>query len=197
MGGDRRSVLVTALAAAVATLMLQSEPGSRRVVVQQAAAAPPRPAPVPAASPVELQAVGPYDPPPGDGSEDDLRVAAATDGNSSTAWSTESYASPRFGNLKPGVGLVLDAGSPAALHALTISTDTPGFAAEIQSGSSASGPFRVVSPTRAVGARTTFPIRGAGSQRYYVVWITSLAPASAPRYQADVSEVTVVAAQGH
>ena len=53
-----------------------------------------------------------YDP-AGDGREHDGEVPLATDGNLATYWQTEHYANPAFGSLgKPGVGLVLDAGSP-------------------------------------------------------------------------------------
>ena len=34
----------------------------------------------------------------------------ATDGRPSTSWETERYHSATFGNLKDGVGLVVDAG---------------------------------------------------------------------------------------
>ena len=50
----------------------------------------------------------------------------ATDGTLGTVWQTESYHdAPSLG--KPGVGLVLDAGTPVQLHRITVVTSTPGL----------------------------------------------------------------------
>ena len=56
---------------------------------------------------------------------------------------------------------------------VTVRTDTPGFTARIEAGSSESGRFSPVSPPRTVRSSTTFPVHG-GAARYYVVWITKL-----------------------
>ena len=90
--------------------------------------------------PVRLRAAAPYDPAPGDGVEDNSRLALATDSSLSTAWSTEWYASPRFGGLKPGVGIVLDAGRPVALRSVTVASDTPGFTGVIETAAAEHGP---------------------------------------------------------
>ena len=52
--------------------------------------------------------------PEGDGEpENDQDVPLAYDSDPATAWSTLTYrGSPAFGNLKPGVGLLLDLGNP-------------------------------------------------------------------------------------
>jgi eukaryotic-like serine/threonine-protein kinase len=133
---------------------------------------------------VPLRGVGDYDP-QGDGSEYSSSAPRATDGNSSTYWQTEQYASQAFGNLKSGLGLVLDAGTPVKLARLTVTTPTPGFVAQIQSGDSPSGAFTADSPTKTVSGRTTFALGGKTAQ-YYVVWITQLPP---ERY-ARISGVT-------
>ena len=136
--------------------------------------------PVVTGAKVSLQAVGSYDPQSdgGDGSEHDTglhSVTEATDGDAATYWSTDHYNSANFGGLKPGVGLVLDAGSAAALKSLTVTTDTPGFTAKIQTGSSASGPFADDSGTKTVSGTTTFTLHGTNA-RYYVLWLTGLPP---------------------
>ena len=66
----------------------------------------------------------------------------ATDGNAKTAWKTEHYRST-FG--KSGVGLVLDAGRPVKASRVVVTTETPGYAAQVQVGNSATGPFSPVS----------------------------------------------------
>ncbi len=124
---------------------------------------------------VDLVASNAYDP-QGDGQEHDEEVGNATDGNAVTSWGTEHYSTAEFGNLKSGVGLVLDAGRSVRLDSLTIVSDTPGYKARIEAGASSSGPFDSVSATRTVGTRTTFSLSVGASRRYYLVWITRLAP---------------------
>jgi eukaryotic-like serine/threonine-protein kinase len=133
---------------------------------------------------VSLHAVGNYDP---NGSPDSHSntASAATDGNASTYWYTQTYFSSAFGGLKSGLGLVVDAGSPVKLSRLTLQTPTPGFTAVVESGDSQSGPFTPDSPSQQVDASTTFRLHGARA-RYYVVWITLLPPGG----KAEISEVT-------
>jgi eukaryotic-like serine/threonine-protein kinase len=139
--------------------------------------------PPPTAQP-HLEAVRAYDP-AGDGSEHDERLSQATDGNASTYWETEHYSSEDFGNLKPGVGLVLDAGRSVELGKIELATDTPGFRAQIQSGASPSGGFSPVSGSRTVEDSTSFSLDLSSPERYYLVWITRLPPAG----EAHVNEV--------
>jgi eukaryotic-like serine/threonine-protein kinase len=86
-------------------------------------------------TPVTLAGVTGYDPqgtgPPG---EDNADAPKATDGDPTSYWSTEHYTTPQFGNLKKGLGLVLDAGSAVPLKSITVTTDTRGYTAEIQAG---------------------------------------------------------------
>jgi hypothetical protein len=124
------------------------------------------------AAPVSLEAVGAYDPPPGDGEEHDADAGLATDGDLDTSWRTEGYRSTLADLGKSGIGLVLDAGRPTRVTRLTIITATPGFTAYIRAGASVERSSRV-SPSKSVGGTTTFQLTG-GEQRYYVVWITEL-----------------------
>jgi eukaryotic-like serine/threonine-protein kinase len=117
---------------------------------------------------VRLAAVADFDP-DGDGTEHPEDVFAATDGDATTYWTTETYSS--FD--KPGVGIVLDAESGVELSALTLTTDTPGFTAVIQGSNSPDGGFKTISDSQTVAEQTTFGLRG-GTFRYYLIWITSL-----------------------
>jgi serine/threonine-protein kinase len=130
---------------------------------------------------VTLRGVGDYDP-QGNGGEHSASASLATDGDPSTAWYTETYASPAFGGLKSGLGLVLDAGRPVRLGALTVSTSTPGFTAQILAGDSASGGFTPNSATKTTTSTTTFPLNGK-TARYYVVWITTLPPGNSAKIE--------------
>jgi eukaryotic-like serine/threonine-protein kinase len=107
--------------------------------------------------------------PAGDDTEHPEVVPAATDGDASTYWTSETYSS--FD--KEGVGIVLDAKSSVDLSQLTVSTDTPGYTAVIEASNRSDGGFKVVSDSQTVEASTTFDLKGGG-YRYYLVWITSL-----------------------
>jgi eukaryotic-like serine/threonine-protein kinase len=120
--------------------------------------------------PIRLSGLGAYDP-DGDGAEHDGEAPNATDGNPGTYWTTETYND--FSNTKPGVGLVLDAGKVAEPKSIIVTTDTPGFTAEIRDGDSPEGPFQSVSNSETVDAQTTFDLQDVKA-RYFVIWITDL-----------------------
>ncbi|MDQ3866261.1 MAG: hypothetical protein M3304_05480, partial [Actinomycetota bacterium] len=120
---------------------------------------------------VRLRAVSDYDPAGGDGEHPEL-VQNATDRDPATYWRTEIYRS-EFD--KPGVGIVVDAGAPRELDSLVLVTDTPGFTATIEAGTSAGGRFEGVADEQETSERTTFDLDTDGRRfRYYVVWITDL-----------------------
>jgi serine/threonine-protein kinase len=119
--------------------------------------------------PVALTGISAYDP-DGDDAEHDDEAGLATDGDLSTFWPTESY---RSGLNKPGVGLVLDAGDTVEPRTMTVTTDTPGFTAEIQAGDSPQGPWEPVSQSRTIQNRHRYTLENANA-RYFLVWITEL-----------------------
>ena len=157
----RRSSRLPLVAVLVAALLLAGAIGAYLLVRDESSGAASR-------QPVELQGVASFDPPPGDNEEHSERVGDATDGDPATYWTTESYRS----FSKPGVGLVLEATGTPRQVALT--TDTPGFTAEIRAGDSAEGPFdTVVGPAKTTGASTIWDLDETDS-RYLTIWITDL-----------------------
>jgi predicted Ser/Thr protein kinase len=134
-----------------------------------------------AAGPVRFTGASAFDP-FGDNTEHGDRAREAIDGDPTTFWNTEHYDG---GLNKPGVGLVLDLGSAKRLSKLVVRSDTPGFMAKIESGSSATGPFKPVSGPQEVGGNTTFSLDGDPAQ-YYVVWITDLGSNSS----VEINEIT-------
>jgi hypothetical protein len=150
-------------------------------------AATPPPKPVvkpPARVKVVVTGVGAYDP-EGDRSENGGDAHFATDGIPTTAWKTEHY---RTTFHKSGVGLVVDAGKPVKATRVVVTTDTPGYAARVQVGNSAAGPFTDVSGSKTTTARTVYILKPR-SARYLVLWITSM-PAGGV---ASVNEIGVTA----
>jgi serine/threonine-protein kinase len=134
------------------------------------------------AKPVHLSGLTSYDPEGDNRTEHSEDARFATDGDPGTFWTTEHYSG---GLGKSGVGVVVDAGSAKKLTQMTVSTDTTGFRAQIQAGSSSSGPFTPVSDSQTVGDRTVFSLRG-GRLQYYLVWITNLGSNSS----VHVTEIT-------
>jgi hypothetical protein len=135
--------------------------------------------------------------PQGDGDPDNPDdVALAFDGDASTSWSTYEYrGSPAFGNLKDGVGLLLDLGSAQNLAAVTLTTSTPGATVEIRTGDSADGGLDAfdVAADGELQDETELAFDEPVSAQYVLVWITGLVP-STDGFAADITEVTVNAA---
>ena len=117
---------------------------------------------------VRLAALSDFDP-DGDDNEHPETVLNATDGDTATYWTTETYSS--FD--KAGVGIVLDAESAVELSELVVTTDTPGYTAVIEASSRPDGGFKTLSASQSVEDQTTFDLEG-GAYRYYLIWITSL-----------------------
>ena len=137
-----------------------------------------------------------YDPAPGDGQENGGTVSLTTDGDAATSWTTEHYDSPDFGNIKDGVGLYIDAGRPLVAKGIRLSTPEPGWQLELYVENRV--PHTVADWTR-VGSgamdrrRKTFTLDTGGQRfRYYLVWITRLAPAANSRFQAGISDISLL-----
>jgi hypothetical protein len=150
--------------------------------------------PAGAALPVAHAAVfDPY----GDGEpENDRDVPKAIDGDPATAWSTLVYrGSPAFGNLKPGVGLLLDLGGKKSVAAVTISSTTPGATVEIRTGDAAATDLKAFTPAAdgTVKGNTDFAFDKPVTARYVLVWTTGLVHGP-DGFSADIAEVTVQAA---
>jgi serine/threonine-protein kinase len=122
---------------------------------------------------VQISGVTSYDP-FGDNKEENSAASInTTDRNPATYWSTERYNdAPSLD--KPGVGVVLDAGKLVQLAELTVTTDTPGFTAQIQATNTQGGAPEKISDSKVVGRTTTFELSPQGPKRYYVIWITKL-----------------------
>ena len=160
--------------------------GPSAVAVTTTGAAPkPKPKPTrPVPVKIAVTGVGAYDP-DGDQSENGGDAPLATDGNPATAWKSERY---RSTFTKAGVGLVVDAGRPVRASRAVVTTDTPGYDADIRVGDSPTGPFVAVSKAQATRPRTAFALKPRRG-RYLMVWITSIPAGGA----AAVNEVTVTA----
>jgi len=124
----------------------------------------------------------------GNPGENNSEAHLATDGSTSTSWSTENYHSSFAALHKPGVGLILDPGGTDRIARLVVTSDTPGFTAEIRAGDTMTRfPATVSASETASGRRTVFTVHG-GAHRYYLLWITDL---GAGNSSVDINEVAV------
>ena len=138
-----------------------------------------------------IRAVEDFDPEGTDQSERPEETGFAVDGDTSTAWHTERYASAEFGNLKSGVGLLIGLEEPAAVSEVVLEAPTPGARFEILGAEGADGQRPRLGGGTTTGAEQVVPLTGDTPQSAYVVWFTELAPDGNGRFWADVGEVTL------
>ncbi|MGZ4619647.1 MAG: hypothetical protein ACXV3F_13240 [Frankiaceae bacterium] len=139
-----------------------------------------------------LGSVEDFDPPPGDGHEHAELVAAAHDGDLTTAWLTDRYFDDaRFGGIKPGVGLRIDLGRPMQVSEVELVVPNPGESIELRAGDTAGAlpsDYRVVAATTAGDTQAVLRPSDADAHRYWLVWLTALTPVPSG-YQGGISEM--------
>jgi len=119
-----------------------------------------------------LTSYDPYGPNQTEHSETAVNV---TDNNPATYWSTEQYRdTPSLD--KPGVGVVVDVGAVRRLAQVVVTTDTPGFTADIRATNILGGNPEKISDPQTTRGTTVFQITSSLPKRYYVIWITKLPP---------------------
>ena len=116
-------------------------------------------------------------------------VPRVVDGDPATVWHTQTYSSPEFGNLRPGVGVLFDLGEPRAVREVRLSLPTPGLDLRVHAGDE---PGAGLLETEALGAvrgapgSTVVRVEGAPRARYWVVWVERLPPSG----RAEVAEAS-------
>jgi len=125
----------------------------------------------------------------GGGSSDHPEEAAlAIDGNPSTAWFTQHYATASFGGLRSGTGLVLDLGAPVDVKRLVVQLAVPGTAAVVHAGDDLSSLSSATTVGTAPSAPSTWTLRPGVKARYWLIWFTRLAPSDGA-FRAGVADV--------
>jgi serine/threonine protein kinase len=175
----RRLVPLVALAVAIAAIVvaavlvshLHSGSGGAPTSAQGGAS--------PHGTPLVVARATAFDPPPGDGVEDDSDLANLTDGNPNTTWHTEFYSGRQFGGLKSGVGFVLTLDQSHRLQDLVLTSPTPGYNANVyvaaSSPSQLSGWGQPVASVGNAPSRAVVPLHGRDGS-HVLVWFTSLSP---------------------
>lgn len=141
---------------------------------------------------------------PAGNTEDPSTAPLAIDGNSSTAWATDFYLTyPKFGNLKPGTGLLINMGREVKLSQVEVLFSATGdTSAEIYLGNNPAMSktaglrnFTLVSPSATASGDHKFPVTSSATGRYVLIWLTSLPPmqgsGSEGKYQGLIYNVAI------
>jgi hypothetical protein len=156
-------------AACVAAFLIFDPTGKDDKAAAPAAAAPLRVA--------ALVGAKDFDPSGGNG-EHTGEVRNVFDRDTTTTWSTETYASGELG--KDGVGIYVWAARPVAAKRLEVVTATSGFTARVYGANSIptdlAGWGQPIGRLKGSGSRMRASLTGGHSYARYLVWITKLPP---------------------
>jgi hypothetical protein len=132
--------------------------------------------------------------PTGTGSGDNPQIAAqATAGNAAAPWYSQWYATPFFGNLKTGTGLLVDMGQTVTVSSVRVwLVAHSGASLQLRAGAK---PVPTWLPTVAsatnTGGAVQFKLSTPVHVRYLLIWFTKLPPDNAGHYQASVYKIGV------
>ncbi|MFC7529010.1 protein kinase family protein [Actinoplanes sp. GCM10030250] len=164
------------------------------------------PAPTPEKIALTADMVRMVDPPDGQRKDSD-QAKYTVDGDTETAWETSRYErQSNFGNLKPGMGVLINLGSPRSLAEVRVATSTPGATIEVRTGKndpgdSSNGDSKIMKDYQRLGDEAPEPSTGTKQffsgfepdqkYQYVLVFITDLPEAEDGRggYKISVSEI--------
>jgi serine/threonine protein kinase len=141
--------------------------------------------------------------PKGDRTSEFDDVDKMVDGNPATVWKTDGYKNyPNFGNIKPGLGVLIDLKSPQQVVSVQVDFNTGGATAELRAGgtdpgSTSDGDTQIVATYTSVGgpqqiSGTTKVFQGPDQPtRFLLVWITKLPSDGNGRYRISIGEISV------
>src|SRR5450631_1715584 len=174
----------------------QGRPTPRRTVTVSgpAVTVPASPAPQAAKTaggPIAILSATGFDP-QGDQAENNSQAARVYDGNPATTWTSELYNTAQFGNLKKGVGLLLDLGQPTSVHQVTIDLANGPLDVTVYAATSPSltGAAEIGAATAATGRVQVKAATAMPESEFIIVWFSSLAPVGG-QFGASVSEIAL------
>lgn len=137
-----------------------------------------------------LQATG-FDP-EGDSKERNSEAPRVYDGKTSTAWTSEGYASSNLGGLKTGVGVLLDLGQPARVKEVVLTLpDVSDVQVFLSDSDSIDGATEIGSSQGKKGQITLKATNAQASGSKVIVWFTKVSQVSDGRFRATLAEVTL------
>lgn len=126
----------------------------------------------PPLEPIDLAGITSYDP-EGDGDERNDVVDLAIDGDPETAWNSHTYLAADWGNLKSGVGLLVDLGQSQPVSEVELNFPQGDYAVTVYvtDEESREGATSIGSSDDASGA-TTFTAEQPVTGRYVLIWFS-------------------------
>ncbi|MBE3074056.1 MAG: protein kinase family protein [Actinobacteria bacterium] len=176
------------------TRLSRSTPSRTVAVKAPPVKVPASPAPkkgVIAAGPIAILSATGFDP-EGDRSEKSSQAGRVYDGNLATAWTSESYHSAQFGNLKKGAGVLLDLGQPTSVHKVTINLGSGPVDVTVYAATHAglAGATPIGAASAASGRIQLKAAKAMPEAQYIIVWFTRLAP-DGGQFRASISEIAL------
>ncbi len=183
-------VLVLAAALVVAFIALNSGGGEQTVPNPGSLSAPA------SGTPIAIDAVGVFDPPPGDGAEADDLLPLTIDDDSATVWTGDHYSTDLFGGLKDGLGVYFRLDAPASPRAMHVASPEPGWNADIYAVTG-EVPGELAGWGERIGTISDAPAEAAiqltslETHDVFMIWFTKLAASTddTSRFRAEISEV--------
>ncbi|OJF09617.1 protein kinase family protein [Couchioplanes caeruleus] len=150
------------------------------------------------------------DPPNGEGN-DSGEAKFTVDEDKETGWETQRFRSSDFGNLKDGMGVLINLGSPRHVSEIRVEASAPGVAMDIRTGpndpgDTRSGDDQIVKTYKKIGDEDTpkttgtkaiFPVSdGTQTFQYLLVFLSDLPPADDGEggFKVEVTDIQVYAA---
>ncbi|HET7174064.1 MAG TPA: protein kinase family protein [Nocardioidaceae bacterium] len=149
--------------------------------------------------PVAISGVHVFDPPPGDGVENNAQAKLAIDNSTASAWPTSTYrGNPKLGGLKSGVGLVVDLGRPVDVRAVTVRLQGRPTSLQLRAAPpeatappmSSASDYVLVASRADAGTTVDFSLDQPVRTRFLLVWLTSLPPVHGG-YRGAIADITV------
>lgn len=145
--------------------------------------------------PIEIVDARDFDP-YSDGSENPEQVPNAHDGDPGTFWYTRNYfGSPDLGNLKPGVGLIVDLGKPQQVGGITVGfqgrTSAELLAAPRETTGMPTSYDTFDKVTDGTGPKLAYRAEKPVTTQYVLVWLTELPQATDGNYRGRITEIQI------
>jgi hypothetical protein len=148
--------------------------------------------------PVGVSSVTAFDP-FGEEGENNDEAPLVLDGDPATRWGTLSYeGDPKFGGLKPGLGLVLDLGQTSDVARVTVGAEGSGTDLQVRAAPAGAGAapaqpgdYTTVGTASDASGETPIRLDKPVSTRYLLVWLTELPPEPGGTFRGSISEITV------
>jgi hypothetical protein len=176
----------------------KDDPQTGGTTGEQTADAPPK------KIPLDAKMVRIVDPPGGDRT-DDGEAANTVDDDKDTVWRTSGFRESKFYN-KPGMGLLINLGTPHKISDVRVETSSPGVAMDLRTGTTdpgntSAGDDEIVRTYKKLGDGDTEKTDGTNSiltgfdekltYQYILVFITELPRDTDGKYRVEVSKVEV------